>query len=54
MCIMYYNSLGILMPPRPFVTQPAAQPIDSVDGWLHLSIARASSALRSVCAAILN
>ena len=35
MCIMYYNSLGILMPPRPFVTQPAAQPIDSVDGWLH-------------------
>ena len=26
--------------------------IDFVDGWLHLSIARASSALRSVRAAI--
>ena len=28
--------------------------IDFVDGWLHLSIARASSALRSVRAAILH
>ena len=27
MCIMYYNSLGILMPLRPFVTQPGAQPL---------------------------
>ena len=26
MCIVYYNSLGILMPPRPFVTQLGAQP----------------------------
>ena len=33
-----------------------AQPffIDFVDGWLHLSIARASSALHSVRAAILH
>ena len=28
--------------------------IGFVDDWLHLSIARASSALRSVCAAILH
>ena len=26
MCIVYYNSLGILMPPRLFVTQLGAQP----------------------------
>ena len=35
------------------VAQPiVAQPIDFVDGWLHLSIAQASLALHSVCAAI--
>ena len=37
------------------VAQPiVAQPIDFVDGWLHLSIAQASLALLSVRAAILH
>ena len=55
MYYVYYNSFEILMTVCQFLTvHRFAQPIDFVDGWHHLGIARASSALRSVRAAIPN